>query len=223
MSTVTQSYALRPDQPKSLTVEYSQNNFSGKLRDMLVTYEGKTLGKAQEEKDIRSGITMHLPNGDALKVQVKRNKAFGNEEVKIFVNDAPLKPSGGSLKETVNGGAWTLITIAGLSAAIGLGAVVLQIDELQRFGIGWGSTIASLLFMGLGFAIMRYGWVGFIALLTAILLYTLDTLYTVVAMTAAGNSPGFSIGLKVVVFILLLRALGASWQLAREPDTALMA
>jgi hypothetical protein len=218
MSIIQREFILNTPEADSLLIQYSTNKLSGKLKKLLVYYNGKEVAQVETHKQIREGVTFRSPHKQQISVSVSRNKLWGQDVVKVLVDGVRLERSESELKDIVESGAWALIGIGSISALIGFASSALEIAELQRIGIDWVSAIGSILYIVLGCVIMTYNWFGYYALLFSILLFVFDSIYMAVNTVNAGGSVGAGVGIKVMILILLLRALPASWKLARHTN-----
>src|SRR5574341_2042809 len=107
--------------------------------------------------------------------------------------------------------------IAGLNLLVGLAATVLQIQLLLSLGFGWYSIVFGVIFLALGFFVQRR---SAIALILAIVIFTLDALLGIVGTIAAGGSPAIGgLVFRALLIYAMIRAVGSLRRL-NQPASA---
>jgi hypothetical protein len=153
-------YALERGGDKSLEISWK-----GRWKTTEVRLQGKLIGAIPNQKELRAGQILQLPDGTSLKVQLVRS------ELRVLRNDKPLP---GSISDPATRLALSfniIYFIAGLNIVLGFIALGFRVDFLQTLGFGAVSVAIGFMFLVLGFFTQRR---SLIALIVAIAIYGLD-------------------------------------------------
>lgn len=190
----TRKFSLKQGEPARLELTWR-----GIWKDIRVLVDGREIGEIPDGKALKAGRDFTLPEGlGTLRVQLVQS--FGSAELQVLRNGQPL-PGSGSDPEVRFKGAWGIILfIAGFNFLIGLGTVVFEIELFERLGLGVGSLIVGVVYLGLGLLVKQLR--SRIALGLAIALFALDGIATLVMSMDGGGTPPVG-GIIVRVFLLL--------------------
>ncbi|KFE69160.1 hypothetical protein [Hyalangium minutum] len=205
------TFALEPGGPKRLEVSWGMF-----WKNFTVTLDGKQVGTVEGgQKELKKGVEFRLPDGSDLRVQLVSGAL--NVELQVTRNGAALPGSASDPAQRVQSAAYLLYFFAGLNTLLGVVAMLIDNEVLDRLGMGLGSIIFGAIVATLGFFTSRHSRV---APMLAIVLYVADTLYTFVAsVEAGGRSPGAGIIVRVWVIWTLWKAFQAAGELARQESS----
>lgn len=209
----TKTYYLDDARSQNLTVKWGMF-----YRNLEVFYQGQSLGQVPSTDALRQGYTFQLPTGQALVAHLRRNQ--GLEEIELRLDGQPVPGSATHPAERLRQAWYTLLVVGGLNVLIGLVAEFGQVALLQRLGLGWGSVVEGLLYVGLGW--WGYSRVAPVAFGAALALLLLDGIMMLVASAnASSGTPGLGgIFLRFVLVVLVYRGLLAARQLRAEAASA---
>lgn len=204
------TYALEPDGPKRLTINWKSMSF----KDTTITLDDVVVGTIPDQRELRAGQEFKLIDGSMLKVQLVQN--ISGSEVQVLRNGVPL-PGSASNPETRLKGAWGMIFfIAGLNLLLGIIALLTGSELLANMGIGWYSLIFGGFFLIMGFLVKNRSKV---ALILSIVVFALDALVGIIGSVAMGGTPAIS-GLIVRVLLIIPMVQGVSAITAlKKPST----
>jgi hypothetical protein len=201
-----QQFAIDPGGPKRLAVEWK-----GIFKETTVSVDGKTLGTFQTKQDLTSGGTFRLDDGRELGVRLQQSLLAG-AAVHLTVDGKPIAGSGGDPNARLKGVAGLIFFIGGLTILLSLIAELGKVELLQAYGFGWISLAIGVVFIGLGFGVLKG---SLAALIAAVVLYGADIILTIVAMADAGGRPG-GVFIKVAFFIVMCQGFGAMKDLRKS-------
>jgi hypothetical protein len=158
-----------------------------------------------------------LPDNSHVRVQLVAK--LGSAELRVTRDGRPLPGSASDPTQRIKLAYGILFFIAGLNIILGLIGLITQSDFLAELGMGLGSVIFGLFFLGAAFFVMRHSK---IALILAIVVFALDGLLGVVLTIAAGAAPAVG-GLvaRIFLFIPLVNGVKAIDRLKRDEAAGL--
>ncbi len=195
-----QSYALEAGGQKRLDVAWS-----GIYRNVTVSLDGAQVGVIPDQKALTKGQEFRLPDGSTVSVQLV--STFMTTELRVARNGQPLPGSSSDPRSRLRNAYLMVYIVGGLNIVLGLLATLLKVELLQQLGVGFGSILFGLMFLGLGFFVQRR---SSFALIVAIVLFAIDGLAGMALVAASGATPGFG-GLfaRVILLIPMFQGLGA--------------
>ena len=204
----SKNYALDRGGPERVGVAWE-----GAFKELSVTFDGTPLGSFATAKELETPRSLPLPDGSQLTVALAKFGPF--PELRISRDGQALPRTSGDPQTQLEGAYTMLFLVAGLNAALGLFAAMLDIGFLQSIGVGWGSVFAGIIYAGLAALVKRRSTV---ALAVAVGLFALDGLYSFVVAAEAKVSPPVG-GLIARVFFLMpmLRGFPALNELKKPP------
>ena len=204
----SKNYALDRGGPERVGVSWE-----GAFKELSVTFDGAPLGSFTTPKELETPRSMPLPDGSQLTVVLAKFGPF--PELRLSRDGAALPGTSGDPQTQLEAAYTMLFLVAGLNAALGLIAAVLDIGFLQSIGVGWGSVFAGIVYAGLAALVKRRSTA---ALAVAVGLFVLDGLYTFVIAAEAKVSPPVG-GLIARAFFLMpmLRGFSALKELSLPP------
>jgi hypothetical protein len=206
------TFALESGGPQRLEL-----NWGLFWKGFQVTLDGKPVGTVSGgQKELKEGVELDLPDGSTLDIQLVRS--WMNEELRILRNGVPVPGSASDPEQRVKAAAYLLYFLAGFNTVVGVVAMMLNSEMLERLGLGLGSIIFGALVAVLGFFTYRRSRV---AMVLTILLYAADGLYTLVSYSGPGSTPPAA-GLLFRIFIIytLVQAVKAAGELSRRDESA---
>ena len=138
----SKNYALDRGGPERVGVSWE-----GAFKELSVTFDGAPLGSFATAKEIETPKSMSLPDGSELTVVLAKFGPF--PELRISRAGEALPGTSGDPQTQLEAAYTMLFLVAGLNAALGLIAAVLDIGFLQSIGVGWGSVFAGIVYAGL--------------------------------------------------------------------------
>jgi len=197
----TRKFALQKGEEARLVISWR-----GIWKDIRVLLDGEELGTIGGSAEIKAGKEFTLPGRQGT-LRVQLVQTFGSAELQVLRNGQPL-PGSGSDPEVQFKGAWgILLFIAGLNLVIGLATVVFEVEALARMGLGVGSLIVAVIYLGLALVVRTYR--SAIALGVGIALFAIDGLLTVAAGFEGTGTPPIG-GVLMRVFLILPMIKGFS-------------
>jgi hypothetical protein len=203
-----QTYALEKDGPKRLEVSWK-----GAWKNVTVQLDGTPVGTIPDQKALSAGQRFELPDGSTLSLQLV--KKFYTTELQILRNGQPLPGSASDPEAQVKGAYSIVFFVAGLNVVLGLVAVLFQVEFLQQVGIGAFSIGFGLVFLALGFFVMRG---SLVALIIAIVIFALDAILGFVLTISGGGTPNIG-GIVARVFLLIPMVQGVSAMRALKSES----
>jgi hypothetical protein len=207
----TKTFALEPGGPKRLEVKWGMF-----WRNFTVTLDGQQVGTVDGgQKELKQGVEFRLPDGSGLHIQLVSGAM--SVELQVMRDGKALPGSASDPAQRVQNAAYMLYFFAGLNTLLGVVAMLIDNEVLDRLGMGIGSIIFGAIVATLGFFTSRRSRV---APMLAIVLYVADTLYTfAAAVEAGGRSPGAGIIIRIWIIWTLWKAFQAAGELAREEQS----
>jgi hypothetical protein len=189
-------------------------SWRGLWSDVAVRLDGQVVGAIKNQRELRQGQVFALPDGSRLSVRLVSKLA--THELQVTRNGEPLPGSDADPAQRHKLAYSILFFVAGLNIVLGLLALVLKSEFLSSLGIGYGSLIFGLLFLLAAVFVMERSQ---IALILAIIVFTLDALLGIVLVVTAGGSPAVGgVVARVFLFVPLVNGIKAIQQLkATEP------
>lgn len=168
----------------------------GMWKDFTVRVDGREIGRADGQAELKQGRQWTLPDGSTLAIVLEVGFAGGG--LKLSRNGVPLPGSPDDPKTALKSGAGVLFLIAGLNVVLGVAAELGRVEFLLAMGLGWITAGFGAVFAALGLATLR----GFVAALwIGIVLFALDGAYGLFTVFEAGGTPPVG-GLVFRVFLL---------------------
>ena len=201
------SYALEPGGPKRLTID---THFAWK--DSVVKFDGVEVGRIADMNALQKGLDFTLPDGSALHIQYTY-KVLYNEMI-LTRNGKNLPGSQGDPLQRLKGAYGVLYFVGGFSILLGIISIFSEL--LQQIGASWISIFFGLIFLLLAFFTQHRSKA---ALIIAIVLYSLDTLSTLIFTEANGTSPVSGLVIRVIFLIPMILGVGAIKKLKEQEQT----
>jgi hypothetical protein len=200
-------YALEKGGAKRLELSWG-----GMWRNFTVRLDGEVVGTIENQKALRAGQTFALADDSQIHVQLVTK--VGSTELQVTRDGQPLPGSAADPEQRVKTAYGILFFIAGLNIVLGLIGLIARSELLASLGLGLGSVIFGLFFLGAAFFVMRRSQ---IALILAIIVFALDAILGIVLAVGAGGSPAIG-GLiaRVILFIPLVNGVKAIKELRGE-------
>lgn len=194
----SQTFALEPNGPKRLSLSWGAF-----WKNFTVALDGQQVG-ALTPDELKAGKDLPLPDGSTLRVHLKQG--FGNAGLELSRNGKPLPGAANDPVSMVKGAGYLLYFLAALNALLGAAAVALNIEVLLANGIGVASIVLGFIFAVCGYFTMQR---SLVALVIAIVLYSLDAVATLAMAVGAGGKPGVG-GIIMRVFFIIVLARGVT-------------
>ncbi|GAB4172944.1 MAG: hypothetical protein Fur005_34780 [Roseiflexaceae bacterium] len=187
-----QEYSIVPNGPKRITLEWQ-----GFGREVMVRFDGQTLGMLRGQEELNAGQQFALPDGSALQVQLVRT--WFSAELRVLRNGKPV-PGSPSDPITRWRTAFAIVCVlAGLNVVLGLIAEFFRVESLLNAGIGTITMFYGLIYLMLAFFVQRR---SLVALVLATAFFALDSIVGIALGIADGQAPGLA-GILVRFFILV--------------------
>lgn len=187
------------------------------FRNFTVSYAGIALAPTNPEAPIAQGRQYHLPDGRVFSAQHKQNTY--PQELELLIDGQPVPGSGTHPIERIKQ-AWYILLILGI-LNIGLGLVTEfgHIEVLSQLGAGWGSVVAGIAYVVLGY--FGYFRTSVPALTIALVLLALDAAFSITSAVATGHSPAVGgLFMRAYFCLMVFRGMQAARQLRREEAAA---
>lgn len=197
--------------PANVEVSWKWN-----FKNVTVSVDGRELGSIPNKKELQQGKRFPLDGGGALEVKLSSGL---QPMLQVTRDGEPLPGSASDPGTLANGARGIVYFIAGLNLLIGIVTLLLDVEVLLELGFGIGSIAFGLVFLFLALMVhLRGSWV---ALVTAIVFFSIDALATVGFSIAEGHSPGIG-GLIFRGFLIagMVRGVPALYQMKQmhKPD-----
>ena len=189
-------FALREGGPKQVRVQWK-----GMWKDVRVSFDGAEVGVIPNQKALKAGEDIRLPDGSTLHIQLQTGLSAG---LHLLRNGEPLPGTTSDPKAQLAAAYGTIYFVAGLSAAVGVAALG-GVTLLQQLGFGWTSIGAGVLMGGLGYLVSRRSRA---ALIAAIVLFAADGVVGLWASIDAGTGHVPTTGIALRVFLIIAMARG---------------
>lgn len=176
-----------------------QLEWRGMWKDFTVSLDGRELGRMNGRLELENGDIYPLEDGTVLEVKLTTGLTT---ELMVTRDGVPLPGTDADPREQVNAASGVVLFIAGLNLVLGFVAELGQVGLLLEIGAGWTSVVLGVVFLGLGLW-ARKG--SKLALILAIVLFTLDGALGLYFTMEAGGTPGTG---GVVMRVFLLIAMG---------------
>jgi hypothetical protein len=206
----SQTFALEPNGPRRLTLSWS-----GFWKNFTIALDGQQVG-ALTPGELKAGKDVLLPDGSTLQVHLKQG--FGNVGLELSRNGKPLPGAANDPMSMVKVAGYLLYFLAALNALLGAAAVALDVEVLLANGIGVASIVLGFIFAVCGYFTMQR---SLVALIIAIVLYSLDAVAMLATAVAAGGSTGFGGiigGIMMRVFFIIALACGVTGMRALKAE-----
>jgi hypothetical protein len=171
-------------------------------RNFTVEQHGQLIGQLATAQELKQGATFALADGRPLAVRL--HDKVGGQVLELLLDGQPLPGSATHPAQQFSAGLGVLLFLAGLNALIGLVAELGQVQLLLQLGLGYGSVVTGLVYLGLwGWAKTRLAPAAFYV---AIGLLVLDFVLILVAgvQGASGSSSGITSGMFLRFFLGLM-------------------
>jgi len=208
----SKTYYLDAAKTEALTAKWGMF-----FKNVEISYNGQSLGTVPSKQALEQGYEFRLPDGRRLVAQLTRS--VYQQELELRLGDQPVPGSTTDPRERLKQAWYALLFIGGLNLVLGLFAVFQEVELLQSLGIGWGSVVEGLLYVGLG-------WWGYKRLAPttfaiAGVLFVLDGVLMIGANVSTGGHLGTS-GLFVRFFlsVLIYRGFQAARHLRAQGQLA---
>lgn len=198
------TYYLNDEKTEVLTAKWGMF-----FKNVEIGYNGQLLGTVPSKQAMEQGYEFSLPDGRSLVAQLTRN--VYQQELELRLSGQPVPGSATHPRERLKQAWYAQLLIGGLNVVLGLVAVLQQVAILQQLGLGWGSVVEGLLYLGLGW--WGYKRLAPAAFAIAGVLFVLDGVLMLGASLSAGGNPGVG-GLVTRFFLSVLIYRG--YQAARQ-------
>ena len=199
----TKSFSLEAGGTRKLAISWR-----GAWRDFTVQYDHSTVLTVPDQKALRSGASVTLPDGSSLSVRLERR--FLGPELVLTRNRVPVSGSNTDPETLVKTSVSILYFVAGASALLGIAVEVFDIRMFRVLGFGISSIVSGAIFGVLGYFAQRRSR---IALGTAIVLFAIDGVIGIaVAAEHTGSPPGGALLVRIMFIVAMVRgyiALGS--------------
>ena len=196
-----QSFALEPGGPKRLEITWG-----GIYRNVAVKLDDRVLGTIPDQKALTKGQDFRLPDGSKLRVQLV--SSLLTAELRVLRNGQPLPGSPSDPAARLRNAYLLIYVVGGFNAVLGVVAALVQVEYLQRMGLGLASVLFGLIFVGLGLLVQQKK--SLFALIMAIVLFVMDGLAAVALAASAGASaPLTGIFIRILLLIPMFQGIGA--------------
>jgi hypothetical protein len=193
------SYALDSGGPKRLELSWS-----GSYSNVTIHVDGSVVGTIPDQKELKVGRDFRLPDGSTLHVQLVRS--LMSQEVRLLRDGVPLPGTSADPAQQLRTAYNILFFVGALSLALGVVAVLGQVDVLLAAGIGWESIAEGAAFLVLGYFVRRR---SVVALGLAAALLAADTVLTIVTLTPGAGAPVAGIVIRLAFLYYVARGFGA--------------
>lgn len=199
-------YALEPKGEPRLEVSWKWN-----YKDVVVKLDGFEVGRIDTPQELKLGRTFALIDGSTLHVQLA--DSLHRKELLLTRNGVPLPGSSGDPDTVIKTAAGVLGVVAAISGAL----------AIYRWSDGGGAAemgaiIEAALFGVLAWRVLRR---SLIALWIAIVLYAVETIFTILSIPESGGAGAHGIVMRIIVFAALIRAHGAIRSLREKAPAGL--
>ncbi len=192
-----QSYAFDPGGKKRLEIFWEKTGAGVNT----VSLDGNLLDVVLDQKSLRSGHEMPLPDGSILKIQLVMNFS-GNEKLRVSRDGYPVPGSDLDPQLILHRACEMLYAFAGLHVVVGLAGLFFDFEALRCYGVGTGSIIFGLIFLVLGFFTQRKSAIALILAVIVAVFYGIKTYFF-----AVSRGCDFNMGAYLPVFSFLVVVL----------------
>ena len=198
----TRKFALQKGEEPRLEIRWR-----GIWKEIRVLLDGAEIGEIGGSAELKAGKEFRLPGGQGT-LRVQLVQTFGSAELQVLRNGQPL-PGSGSDPEVQLKGAWgILMFIAGLNLVVGLATVVFEVEALAQMGLGVGSLVVAVIYLGLALVVRKYR--SPIALGVAIALFAIDGLLTIASgFEGTGTPPVGGVIMRVFLILPMIKGFSA--------------
>ena len=209
-----QTYALEKNGPKRLELSWKMG-----WKDLTVKFDDREIGVIPDQKALKEGQAFSLPDGSTLHVQLIQK--LPAVELQILRDGKPLPGSASDPGQKHKIAYGILFFLGVLNTLLGLAAALFEVELLQNIGIGWGAALMGLIWLVLGFFVMRR---SSLALIIALVLYLRDSLATLYFSFEAGGNPTTQLIIRAAFVYGLYQGISAIQELkaAEAPPDALL-
>ncbi|HEX8349266.1 MAG TPA: hypothetical protein VF598_04845 [Hymenobacter sp.] len=183
-------------------------------KNLTVSENGQMVGQVAGRSDLQHGRTFPLADGRTLRVALRR--VLTAEELEVLLDGQPLAGSATHPQQRLKQALYALLFLVGVNLVLGLVAELGHITFLQTIGLGYGTVVVGLVYLGL------YWWaktrLSSLALYIAMGLVILDFVLAV-GLSASGGasvSPGSGVIMRLVICVLLYKGAEGARQLRAE-------
>ncbi len=200
-------YALEEGGPERLEIAWK-----GMFTNCTIQLDGIEVGVIPDQKALKKGQELSLPDGSTLKVQLVQR--LTGTELQLLRNDYPLPGSPTDPKVRLKWAVVSIFIIAGLNLVLGVISVFAPSEFLGALGVSWISIIFGAIFLVLGFFVQR---LSSIALILALVLLAADTVVSILLGGQGREAPDItSLLARILVFIPMLQGMEAVKQLREQ-------
>lgn len=172
-------------------------------RKLAVAFQGQEIGQFATTSQLKEGNTFALPDGRQLTVRLRTHMA--QQQLEILLDGQPLPGTDTHPRQQFQQARYVLWFLAAVNIGLGLLAELGQIEVLLEFGMGLGTILVGLSFLGFEWwartRLTPWAFYAAIGLLVADMLAT---------MILAANSSSSSIGFVTRIFMILALGRGAT-------------
>jgi hypothetical protein len=192
-----QQLSLEPGGPKRLVITWK-----GLWRNTSVSLDGRELGVIPDKDSLKAGRDFALPDGSGLHVQLHQRPY--QTELQVLRNGQPLPGSASDPASKLKLSYGAIFFVAALNILLGLIVELTGSDFLKSIGLGVFSVVFGAIFLFLSFFVMK---LSLVALIVAIVLFSVDAVASFVLVASAGGQPSIG-GIVMRVFLLFGMAQG---------------
>lgn len=201
-------YSLEKGGPKRLEISWT-----GKWQAITVRMDGQDIGTFRDVDHLQAGEEFTLADGTCLRIQLVGSPTF--PLFRILRDGQPVASAGPGAEQRLKMVTQFLYMIGGINLLLGLMGAVPSLHSPGLPSGGWFSAAAGILFLALGYLVMRKSTA---ALWAAFGILVLDAIG---ALFFYGNLGGFAwIGLvfRVLILFVLLQGFGAIAAIKRDQE-----
>ncbi len=202
----TKTYYLDKAKTQELTVKWGMF-----FRNVEIFYQKDSLGVVPSKYELEQGFHYQLPDGRTLIVQLLHGYT---QELELRLEGGIVPGSATHPQERIKQAWYMLLFVGGLNVLLGAWAATQSIVILQQLGLGWGSLVEGLLYIGLGW--WGYSRVSPLAFGIAIGLLALDWILLIVNNVGTGNMGFGGMFLRFFFCLVAYRAMQGARQLQNE-------
>jgi hypothetical protein len=192
-------YSLEKGQPRRLKIN-TRFDFNG----AIVYFDGIQIYDIPDGKTLKNGVDIQLPDGSPLHIQLQQK--LPSFALIVTRYGAPLPGSNTDPATMLKVAYEILYFIAGLNMIGGLLGIITHDSFIALMGFGWASLIEGALYLVLAIFTQRKSKA---ALITAIVLYVLDSLFIFIGSATNGNNIGGAVILRIIVLVAMFPGIKA--------------
>ncbi|WP_073110357.1 hypothetical protein [Hymenobacter daecheongensis] len=184
-------------------------------KNFTISKDDETLVQVAGRSELKKGASYTLSDGRVLSAQLRRQ--LNQEELELLLDGKPLQGSATHPRYRVRQALYTLLIVAGLNIGLGLVADIVNVQVLQKIGLGYGTVFIGLIYLGLAWWAKTKN--AALPFFTAIGLMVLDVVFMFVNIGDDGRPPGTAgLFLRFLLIMLLYKGGIAARQIKGEEN-----